>query len=70
MNEIYDRQKKKNYFQEDEIKRMIFEVGQALKYIHSQGIIHRDLKPENIFVTADGHFKIGDFGVSRKIEEG
>ena len=48
---------------------MIYEIGQALKYLHSQGIIHRDLKPENILLTGDGKCKLGDFGVSRKVDE-
>jgi mitosis inhibitor protein kinase SWE1 len=27
-------------------------------------VIHLDLKPANVFVTADGRFKIGDFGMA------
>ena len=36
----------------------------GLEYLHFQQIIHRDLKPENLLVSAEGHTKIADFGVS------
>lgn len=35
-----------------------------MQFIHEAGVIHLDLKPSNIFVTAEGRFKIGDFGMA------
>ena len=32
--------------------------------MHSQGLIHMDIKPDNIFLDSDGHWKIGDFGIT------
>jgi serine/threonine protein kinase len=32
-------------------------------------IVHRDIKLENILLDGHGRIKIGDFGVSRTIED-
>ena len=32
--------------------------------MHNAGVIHLDLKPANIFITAEGCFKLGDFGLA------
>jgi mitosis inhibitor protein kinase SWE1 len=39
-------------------------IQQGLAFVHGNGVIHLDLKPANIFVTGDGRFKIGDFGMA------
>ncbi|XP_013784068.1 microtubule-associated serine/threonine-protein kinase 2-like isoform X2 [Limulus polyphemus] len=37
----------------------------AVEYLHSYGIVHRDLKPDNLLITAMGHIKLTDFGLSK-----
>ncbi|XP_076880842.1 microtubule-associated serine/threonine-protein kinase 3 isoform X8 [Brachyhypopomus gauderio] len=49
-----------------DMTRMYFaETVLALEYLHSYGIVHRDLKPDNLLITAMGHIKLTDFGLSK-----
>src|SRR5262245_17490167 len=49
--------------------RWTIEVLDGLEAAHHSGIVHRDVKPSNCFITADGHIKVGDFGLSRSLVE-
>lgn len=40
----------------------------ALEYIHGRKVLHRDIKSSNIFLTGNNTVKLGDFGISRVLE--
>ena len=40
------------------------ELVLALEYLHAYDITFRDLKPENLLLSASGHLKVTDFGLS------
>ena len=53
---------------ESDVIRMGRDLADALVYCERKGIIHRDIKPQNIFVTENGDFKLGDFGIARRMQ--
>lgn len=63
-----------DYFQrrggmsEGEVIRLGTSMCRALTVCHRDNIVHRDLKPQNIFVDPDGSFKLGDFGIAKRMD--
>ena len=54
---------------ESDVIKLGLDISSALELCAKRNIIHRDIKPENIFVSSFGDYKIGDFGIARKMEE-
>jgi formylglycine-generating enzyme required for sulfatase activity/nucleoside phosphorylase/tRNA A-37 threonylcarbamoyl transferase component Bud32 len=54
---------------QEQIGRVILQIGEALAYAHAHGQIHRDVTPDNILLdSTDGTAKLTDFDLVRLAE--
>lgn len=58
-----DYQQDANHFAVEIIKSIL----SGLMTMHDAGYIHRDIDPTNIMITTDGHIKLIDFGIAKKM---
>lgn len=59
---------KMHRMKEEDVVQMAIDVCKGLEICHRANIVHRDIKPENLFISEQGSYKIGDFGISRTLE--
>ena len=52
------------------IKKIIIQVIEIIKYLHSLDIIYRDIKPENILLDKDYNVKLCDYGWASYLSKG
>lgn len=60
---------KPRFMTEKEVIKLGIDMCNALEVCSRLHIIHRDIKPGNIFVSENGDFKLGDFGIARQLEK-
>ena len=50
------------------IQTIISKSLRGVSALHEDGYIHRDIDPSNIMITSDGHIKLIDFGICKKLD--
>merc|ERR1719229_870977 len=64
--DLFDKiiQSENKMLSERESAEIIYQLCDALQYMHENGVVHRDLKSENILIDKDEHIKLSDFGLA------
>ncbi|XP_026857416.2 serine/threonine-protein kinase DCLK1a isoform X1 [Electrophorus electricus] len=70
--DLFDAITSATRYTERDASGMLYNLANAIKYLHSLNIVHRDIKPENLLVYEhqDGSksLKLGDFGLATVVD--
>ncbi|KAH9300690.1 hypothetical protein KI387_012273, partial [Taxus chinensis] len=56
----------KQPFSQSEVKCLMLQLFEGVKYLHDNWVLHRDLKTSNLLLNNRGELKICDFGLARQ----
>ncbi|XP_062157483.1 cyclin-dependent kinase G-2 isoform X2 [Alnus glutinosa] len=56
----------KQPFSQSEVKCLMLQLLEGVKYLHGNWVLHRDLKTSNLLMNNRGELKICDFGLARQ----
>eukprot|EP00602_Paraphysomonas_sp_CaronLab_P004678 CAMPEP_0185018180 /NCGR_PEP_ID=MMETSP1103-20130426/989_1 /TAXON_ID=36769 /ORGANISM="Paraphysomonas bandaiensis, Strain Caron Lab Isolate" /LENGTH=370 /DNA_ID=CAMNT_0027547901 /DNA_START=263 /DNA_END=1375 /DNA_ORIENTATION=- len=71
--ELFDSLCAREYYCEEDARRVMLNITQAISYMHRHNVIHRDIKPENLILrdkSKNPMVKLVDFGFARVLREG
>lgn len=60
----------RRHFSEEQIIDWFAQLLSAVAFCHKAGVLHRDIKATNVFLTKNNMVRLGDFGISKVLDEG
>ncbi|KAI4875818.1 hypothetical protein NFI96_017150, partial [Prochilodus magdalenae] len=66
---ITEKEEQGEFFREPELRDLLLQVSQGLKYIHTSGLVHLDIKPSNIFICHPPSSSTGGAGDSEEEDD-
>ena len=68
---LRDRLKRDQRLPEQEARRILADVAEALASAHRHNVVHRDVKPDNILIEDEtGRAFLADFGIAKGLDGG
>ncbi|KAK2952784.1 putative Calcium/calmodulin-dependent protein kinase II [Blattamonas nauphoetae] len=68
-NIIEQKRAKSETFTEEQIWLILIQLAFGLNYMHKKQIVHKDLRPAHIYVDRSNNYLLGEFGITRELEE-
>jgi len=47
---------------DEDLRKLVIDIADAIKHVHDLDLVHRDIKPENILIGDNGDYVLCDFG--------
>ncbi|KMZ08947.1 uncharacterized protein Dsimw501_GD16072, isoform C [Drosophila simulans] len=66
-SDLHNVIKRGNVLKDVHKRFVMYQLINAIKFIHSGNVIHRDLKPSNILIDSKCRLKVADFGLARTL---
>lgn len=65
---LHNKVKLNGVLPEREVAKLIYQIGNALQYLHEKSLVHFDIKPENILIDNFGDYYLSDFDTASRLE--
>mmetsp|Transcript_28166 Transcript_28166/g.27160 ORF Transcript_28166/g.27160 Transcript_28166/m.27160 type:complete len:227 (+) Transcript_28166:295-975(+) len=66
--DLFFHLRKLKKFSELDARFYACEIILGLEFLHKKGFVYRDLKPENVLIDSEGHVKLTDFGLAKRMD--
>jgi len=70
LQEIEERRARNppGHYSEEELRSFLRKMASALQFTHSKSFANRNVNPEHIYITAEGEYKLSNFGQMPHVE--
>lgn len=60
--DLFTHVEEKRDMSDEELRKLVIDIADAIKHVHDLDLVHRDIKPENILIDDNGDYVLCDFG--------